>query len=65
MLILSRKIGERLIIGGDIVITVAEIQRGRVRLGIEAPAEIIVVREELQMRVPSAQPATIGGGAGR
>ncbi len=65
MLMLSRKIGERLIIGGDIVITVAEIQRGRVRLGIEAPAEITVVREELQMRVPSAQPATIAVGAGR
>jgi carbon storage regulator len=50
MLVLSRKLGERLIIGDTIVVTITQIDRGRVRLGIEAPPNVQVVRQELQTR---------------
>jgi len=47
MLVLSRKVGERIRIGDGVVVTVVRITGGGVRLGIEAPAEMPVVREEL------------------
>lgn len=47
MLVLSRREFESLIIGSNITITVLGWERGQVRIGIEAPREINVVREEL------------------
>lgn len=47
MLVLSRKIGERIMIGDDISITIVRIGPNNVRLGIEAPRELNIVREEL------------------
>ena len=47
MLVLSRKVGERIRIGDSVVITVVRVTGGGVRLGIEAPAELPVIREEL------------------
>lgn len=47
MLVLSRKTGERFAIGDNIVITVVEIDRGKIRLGISAPREVSIVREEI------------------
>lgn len=47
MLVLSRKVGERILIGDNIAITVVRVAGGGVRLGIEAPADLPVVREEL------------------
>ena len=47
MLVLSRKLNERILIGDSIVLTVVKIQGGSVRLGIEAPADVDVVRNEL------------------
>jgi carbon storage regulator len=48
MLVLSRKLGERLLIGQDVTITILSMERGRVRLGIEAPTQLRVLREELR-----------------
>lgn len=48
MLVLSRKVGERLLIGDQIAITVVRIQGGGVRIGIEAPPHLAVIREELK-----------------
>lgn len=48
MLVLSRKVGERILIGENISVTVVRITGGGVRLGIEAPAELPVIREELR-----------------
>jgi carbon storage regulator len=57
MLVLSRKIGERLLIGDHIVIHVLEMKGHRVRIGIEAPPEVPVWREELaEFREPAATP---------
>lgn len=47
MLVLSRKVGEKIVIGGNITITVVDIDRGKIRLGIEAPREVPVMRTEL------------------
>lgn len=46
MLVLSRKPQEKILIGSDIELTVIEIKKGRVRIGIKAPREIPVRREE-------------------
>ena len=54
MLILSRKTTERIHIGDRVVITVLEIRGNKVRIGIEAPEDIHVLRSELQGRVPGA-----------
>jgi len=50
MLILSRKVGERIVIAGDIVVKVLEVQGKRVRIGIDAPAGVNIRREELLPR---------------
>ncbi len=50
MLVLSRKQGERLHIGDEIVISVLEVNGRRVRIGIEAPHELRVIRGELRDR---------------
>jgi carbon storage regulator len=57
MLVLSRKLNERILIGDSIVLTVVKIQGGSVRLGIEAPADVDVVRNELLKggRAPSGE----------
>jgi carbon storage regulator len=51
MLVLSRKQGERVIIGGNIVVTVIEGKEGRVRLGFEAPQGTPIHREEVFERI--------------
>ncbi len=49
MLVLSRKPGERIFVGNDITITVTKIDRaGCVRIGIDAPRSVLVIREELK-----------------
>ena len=55
MLVLSRKVGERIWIGDEISITVVRITGGGVRLGIEAPSEMPVVREELKAKLEQAE----------
>lgn len=52
MLVLTRKIGESLMIGDNIKLTVVGVKSGQVRLGIDAPKEIQIQREEL-LRVES------------
>ena len=47
MLVLTRKPGERIVIDDRITVTVLEVQGNQIRLGIEAPKEIPVMREEL------------------
>ena len=59
MLVLTRKLGESIVIGDRVVVTVVKLGLGEVRLGIEAPREIAVFREEIAPRLhplPLAQP---------
>jgi len=55
LLVVSRKQGERILIGDKIAITVVKITGGGVRLGVEAPAEMAVMREELAAQIENAQ----------
>lgn len=57
MLILTRRIGETIIIGGGIEITLLDIKGGQIRLGVAAPKEVPVHRGELLLK------KTFGGGA--
>lgn len=63
MLVLSRKLSQQILIGPDITITVVRIEGNHVRLGIEAPAGVSVLRDELiaRRRGEDAQPAVTTG----
>ena len=56
MLVLSRKVGERILLGDKIRITVVRVSGGGVRLGIEAPSDVAVVREEVAIPGKSNKP---------
>ena len=47
MLVLSRKPSESILIGSDVKITVLKVERNHVRIGIEAPGEVMILRAEL------------------
>lgn len=49
VLVLNRRLGEKILIGNDITVQVIDIDRGRVRIGIEAPRDIAIDREELRI----------------
>jgi len=53
MLVLSRKIGESISIGKDIVIRIVSIDKNNVKVGIEAPKSLVILREELKDAVKS------------
>ncbi len=58
MLVLSRKIDEAIVVGDDIVIKIISIDKGVVKLGIEAPKNISIVRQELLEDVKDANIAS-------
>lgn len=47
MLILTRRLGESIQIGNEVVVTITRIQGGNVRIGIEAPHDVMIVRSEI------------------
>jgi carbon storage regulator len=51
MLVLSRKVGEKILIGDNIAVTVVRVAQGVVRLGVEAPKELPIVREEIKVQL--------------
>ena len=59
MLVLSRKPGERILIGDDVAVTIVRIGPNAVRIGIEAPRHMNIVREELCEKAPLA--GKVGG----
>jgi carbon storage regulator len=62
MLVLSRKVNEKIMVGNDIVITIVKIDRNQIRIGIEAPHHIPVYREEIlptNWNVDQDQPANV------
>jgi carbon storage regulator len=56
VLVLSRKPGTQVVVGGNIRITILEIRGGVVKIGIEAPASVRVVRDDVAGAVPRRSP---------
>lgn len=54
MLILTRRVGESLMIGDDVTITVLGVKGNQVRIGVDAPKEVAVHREEILNRIEAA-----------
>lgn len=65
MLVLSRKPGERIRIGDDIAVTVVRIGPNTVRIGIDAPRDMSILREELQNSVNESSFAVTGSEAAK
>ena len=55
MLILTRRIGETIVVGNDIKLTVVSINGNQVRVGIDAPRDVAVHREEIFKRIASGK----------
>jgi carbon storage regulator len=62
MLILTRRPGERVVIGEDILVTVMEVSGQTVRLGIAAPGELPIYREEIWLAVKEENRAAAAAG---
>ena len=63
MLVLTRRPGESIMVGQDIVVTVIEIKGGQVRIGIDAPREVQVHREEIFAQVRQENIAAVASAA--
>lgn len=63
MLILTRRVGERLMIGDDISVTVLAVKGNQVRVGVHAPSSVSVHREEIYARIQAerTEPSVVNG----
>ena len=61
MLILTRKAGETVLIGDDISITVLSVRGNQVKLGVQAPKEVSVHREEIYQRIKQMKDEQLDG----
>lgn len=62
MLILTRRVGETLMIGDDVTVTVLGVKGNQVRIGVNAPKEVSVHREEIYMRIQSEKESSEANG---
>lgn len=55
MLVVSRKLGQRILIGPDVAVTIVEIHRDRVKLSFDAPRHVTIHRQEVFVRIKAEQ----------
>ena len=63
MLILTRRVGENIVVGDDIVVSVLEVRGDAVRIGVQAPRSVTVHREEVYLELQRANQAAAASGA--
>ena len=59
MLILTRRVGETLMIGDDVTVTVLGVKGNQVRIGVNAPKEVAVHREEIYRKIEREKPQAV------
>ncbi|MFY9973289.1 MAG: carbon storage regulator CsrA [Chromatiaceae bacterium] len=64
MLILTRRVGETLMIGDEVTVTVLGVKGNQVRIGVNAPRDVAVHREEIYERIKREQAEAAHGGSG-
>ena len=64
MLILTRRVGEKVVIGSDVDVTVLGVKGNQVRLGVKAPRDVTVHREEIFERISRERDTALGPPAG-
>ena len=64
MLILTRRVGESLVIGDDVTVTVLGVKGNQVRVGVNAPREVVVHRQEIHERLRAGRPSPPAGQTG-
>ena len=64
MLILSRKVGQSIVINGNSIVKVVRLDGDQIKLGIDAPREVTVHREEIQPQKDTGVPASGGSASG-
>jgi len=57
MLILTRRYGQKIMIGSDIVVTILDCKNDRVNIGVDAPAAVTVHREEIALKIAKSRAA--------
>jgi carbon storage regulator len=62
MLILTRRVGETLMVGDEVTVTVLGVKGNQVRIGVNAPKEVSVHREEIYMRIQAEKNGQTAGG---
>ena len=60
MLILTRRVGQKIVIGDDVTVTVLSVKGNQVRIGIDAPRDVSVNREEIYQRILKERQALNG-----
>ncbi len=63
MLVLTRKLGESVVIGNNIVVTVSDIKNGQIKLGITAPKDVTINREEVVKEIKDENVLSSSSGA--
>lgn len=61
MLILTRRVGETLMVGDEVTVTVLGVKGNQVRIGVNAPKEVSVHREEIYMRIQAEKNGQLAG----
>ncbi len=63
MLILTRRVGETLMIGDEVTVTVLGVKGNQIRIGVHAPKDVAVHREEIYQRIQQEQDGSEAGGS--